>query len=60
LTSDAGDVAERLGPAAREFEGKTILLTGAAGFLGRHFRDVFAHLNSTPWLDPPAWFASTT
>lgn len=45
MTEDAAQVADRLGSAAHEFEGKTILLTGAAGFLGRHFRDVFAHLN---------------
>ena len=45
MTEDAAEVAQRLGPAASEFEGKTILLTGGAGFLGRHFRDVFAHLN---------------
>ncbi len=46
MTEDAAEVAERLGPAVQEFEGKTILLTGAAGFLGRHFRDVFTHINN--------------
>ena len=53
MTEDAAEVAQRLGPAVTEFEGKTILLTGAAGFLGRHFRDVVAHLNEH-WLARPA------
>jgi UDP-glucuronate decarboxylase len=45
LSSDDADVAARLGALTKELEGKTVLLTGAAGFLGRHFRAVFAELN---------------
>jgi UDP-glucuronate decarboxylase len=45
LTSDIVETAERLGDAAREFSGKTVLLTGARGFLGRYFMEVFAHFN---------------
>jgi UDP-glucuronate decarboxylase len=45
FTSDIEEVATRLGAAARDFSGKTVLLTGGRGFLGRHFTDVFAYLN---------------
>ena len=45
LDSDIAEVAEGLGEAAHDFSGKTILLTGARGFLGRYFTEVFAYLN---------------
>ena len=38
-------VAHRLGETARLFEGKTILITGANGFLGQYFLETFVHLN---------------
>ncbi len=53
MTSNASDLAsddvatiiEKLGPDADRFAGKTILLAGGAGFLGRHFISVFRRLN---------------
>jgi len=45
LASDIEDVAARLGEAAQELSGKTILLAGARGFLGSHFTELFALLN---------------
>lgn len=38
-------VIENLGGDAQRFSGKTILLAGGAGFLGRHFIAVFRRLN---------------
>jgi UDP-glucuronate decarboxylase len=46
LESDYIEIAQNLGAIAREFAGKTLLLTGARGFLGRYFMEVFAHLNA--------------
>ncbi len=43
--ADIADIAGRLGEGARMFEGKTVLLAGGAGFLGRYFVAVFSHLN---------------
>jgi len=40
-------VAKRLGESARKFEGKTILITGANGFLGQYFLEAFVHLNKS-------------
>jgi len=45
LDSDIAEVAKNLGPAAQAFSGKTVLMTGARGFLGRHFTAVFDYLN---------------
>ncbi|CAA7621653.1 NAD-dependent epimerase/dehydratase family protein [Magnetospirillum sp. UT-4] len=45
LKSDIAEIAQRLGEASRDFSGKTVLLTGGRGFLGRYFMDVFAYLN---------------
>lgn len=42
---DAGEVIANLGQANQRFANKTILLTGAAGFLGAHFVHYFAKLN---------------
>jgi len=38
-------VAKRLGESARKFEGKTVLITGANGFLGQYFLEAFIYLN---------------
>ena len=46
LESDIKEVAANLGEDAALFSGKTVLLTGARGFLGRYFVEVFAYLNS--------------
>jgi UDP-glucuronate decarboxylase len=45
LRSDLEDVAARLGEAAHELAGKTVILAGARGFLGTHFTELFALLN---------------
>ncbi len=46
LKSDVAEICERLGDAAHDFAGKTVLLTGGRGFLGRYFMEIFAHLNA--------------
>jgi len=47
LDSDIAEICSTLGPAAHAFSGKRILITGARGFLGRYFTDVFVKLNET-------------
>lgn len=47
LDSDIAEICTTLGPIAREFSGKRILITGARGFLGRYFTDVLVKLNET-------------
>ncbi|MDQ3120017.1 MAG: NAD-dependent epimerase/dehydratase family protein [Verrucomicrobiota bacterium] len=44
---DAQEVIARLGPLSARFSGKTVLLTGAAGFLGSQFVHYFLHLNDS-------------
>lgn len=45
LKSDIEEIAERLSGPAQDFAGKTVLLTGGRGFLGRYFMEVFNVLN---------------
>lgn len=45
LKSDVQEIAERLRGPAQDFVGKTVLLTGGRGFLGRYFMEVFAEMN---------------
>jgi UDP-glucuronate decarboxylase len=45
LQSDIVEVAINLDTHAKAFAGKTILITGAYGFLGRYFIEIFAYLN---------------
>lgn len=49
---DVAQIIENLGKDSQHFAGKTILVAGGAGFLGRHFISVFRRLNkevlSTP------------
>lgn len=45
LQSDIAEICQRLGKPAHDFAGKTVLLTGGRGFLGRYFMEMFAHLN---------------
>lgn len=42
---DVKQIIENLGKDAERFAGKTILVAGGAGFLGRHFIAVFRRLN---------------
>lgn len=51
-TSDVAEVVANLGQAATAFAGKTVVLSGAGGFLGRYLTAVFAALNEGG-LDPP-------
>jgi UDP-glucuronate decarboxylase len=55
LESDVTEVAAILGDAGHAFAGKTILMTGARGFLGRHVTEVFAYLNEHV-LEKPCTF----
>jgi UDP-glucuronate decarboxylase len=45
-SEDVRAISRHLGADAHRFSGKTILLAGGAGFLGRHFVSFFRHLNS--------------
>lgn len=42
---DAATIAETIRGVARHLAGKTVLISGGAGFLGRYFLGVFRHLN---------------
>lgn len=52
LKSDIAEIASSLGAEAREFSGKTVVLCGGCGFLGRYFIAVFSHLNETVLKKP--------
>lgn len=52
LDSDLVEVARGLGDEAHAFAAKTVLMTGARGFLGRHFSEVFAYLNEHVLREP--------
>ena len=45
MQDDVKAIIENLGSDAERFAGKTILISGGAGFLGRHFISVFRRLN---------------
>jgi UDP-glucuronate decarboxylase len=45
VESDLAEVADNLGDIVHEFAGKTVLMSGARGFLGRYFTEIFRHLN---------------
>lgn len=49
---DAHEVVDRLQPVLNDMAGSRLLLTGAAGFLGRHFIEVFRLANDS-LLDEP-------
>ena len=51
LQSDIDEIAERL-DSRQGFEGKTVLITGARGFLGRYFIEVFKKFNQSYFNDP--------
>ncbi|MGB0681390.1 MAG: NAD-dependent epimerase/dehydratase family protein [Magnetovibrionaceae bacterium] len=56
LPSDVEEICQRLAGtpegAGHDFAGKTVLLTGARGFLGRYFMEVFALLNDKYLAEP--------
>lgn len=45
LAEDVTAISAGIGDLASELNGKTILISGGAGFLGRYFLNVFRHLN---------------
>lgn len=47
LANDIDEICAGLGGQAQAFSGKRILITGARGFLGRYFTEVFLKLNAT-------------
>ena len=53
LKTDIDEIITRLRPHATDLEGRTVLITGGRGFLGRYFTEVFAALNATV-LEKPA------
>ena len=44
LFNESSAIAERLGQKNISFKNKTVLITGAFGFLGKHFLSDFIHL----------------
>ncbi len=52
LPSDIVEITERLKDDAHLLAGKTVLLTGARGFLGRYFMEVFVRFNQEQLSDP--------
>lgn len=53
LKTDIDEIVTRLKPHAADIEGRTVLVTGGRGFLGRYFTEVFATLNASV-LETPA------
>ena len=47
LKTDIDEIVTRLKPHAADIEGRTVLVTGGRGFLGRYFTEVFAALNTS-------------
>ncbi len=45
LPSDIAEISANLKEEASSFEGKTVLLAGGRGFLGRYFMETFNYLN---------------
>ncbi len=52
IEKELSELAEKLGPVADRLEGKTVLITGAGGFLGNYFVGVLQHLNRTRFTTP--------
>lgn len=52
LREDAAHAAASMGAAADALEGKTVLISGGAGFLGAAMADALLHLNRTRFAKP--------
>lgn len=52
LQTDIAEIVERTRHEVSPLAGKTILLTGARGFLGRYFMEIFAYLNEHILKEP--------
>jgi UDP-glucuronate decarboxylase len=57
LKSDINEICTRLSGRVQGLSGKTILLTGGRGFLGRYFMEVFDELNRSVLKKPSRVFA---
>ena len=45
LLDDIQEIVENINDVSNQFSGKTVLLTGGRGFLGRYFMEIFNELN---------------
>ncbi len=54
VEEDAAAAVGQLGDRARRFAGKTVLITGASGFLASYVADIIAHMNTTILDGSPA------
>ncbi|MBT3720051.1 NAD-dependent epimerase/dehydratase family protein [archaeon] len=52
IKEDIETIAKDIMPDAEKFSGKTILITGGAGFLGQYFISVFDYLNKNTFKTP--------
>ena len=52
LDEDIEEIANSIPDTLRKISGKTVLLTGAGGFLGRYFVAVIKHVNAQPGFNP--------
>jgi UDP-glucuronate decarboxylase len=52
VLEDIKTIVENLGDEVLKFQGKTVLLSGGAGFLGKYFVLVFAYLNDNVFDKP--------
>lgn len=52
LPSDIKEIIANLKEVAHDFSGKTVLLTGGRGFLGRYFMEIFDCLNKNVLTEP--------
>ncbi|MBU6415480.1 nucleoside-diphosphate sugar epimerase, partial [Patescibacteria group bacterium] len=54
VSEDIRTIAENIKKEAGAFEGKTVLISGGAGFLGSYLTAVFLHLNQHRFKKPCA------
>jgi UDP-glucuronate decarboxylase len=52
IESQFAEMAQKLGKDAQRFEGKTLLINGAGGFLGNHIVGLIQYLNRTQFKKP--------
>ena len=52
VDEDIATIAQNLGGVAKKFEGKTVLISGAGGFLGKYIVGVLCHLNDKVFKTP--------
>jgi len=52
IQEDIATIANHVQEVAKRLSGKTVLITGGAGFLGNYFIDVFEHLGKTQLAKP--------